>query len=115
MSQNTQHLETKDTLERLGGDRELLHELYQTFAMDTPGKMDDLLQAQEDGDMGMLQKRAHSIKGAAAAIGAVQVRSLAQQTEQAAGDEDAATLAVLVPELGREVHEVLGLIAEGAG
>ncbi len=103
---NVTHLEMNDTLLRLGGDTELLHELYEAFLEDTPGKMQELAQAAIQGDLDTCLKRAHSIKGASAAIGAEHCRQLAEAVECAARDDDAGKVSLLLPQLSQELGAV---------
>lgn len=106
------HLETKDTLARLGGDRELLGELYAAFAEDAPGKLKDLETALQAGDMDLVMKRAHSLKGSAAAVGANECRSLAMQLEAKAEGRDQPVVGSLLQQLKAEMDRVLALIRQ---
>lgn len=107
---NAKHLETEETLARLGGDRELLGELYAAFAEDVPGKYDDLAAAVQAGDTSAIMKRAHSLKGSAAAVGATECRNLAVQLEARAEASDQEALQQLMQQLKTEMDQVLALI-----
>ncbi len=76
-----EHLETADTLARLGGDRDLLRELYHAFALDAPLKLQTLRHALDDARRDDAARQAHALKGAAAAIGAEPCRQLALELE----------------------------------
>lgn len=107
---NAKHLETEETLARLGGDRELLGELYAAFAEDVPGKYSDLQAAVQAKDASMVMKRAHSLKGSAAAVGATRCRDLAVQLESKAEAGDYAGIETAMSELKDEMDQVLALI-----
>ena len=69
-------------LERIGGDEELLEELNNSFLAESGEWIRKLGDALEDGDVAQAANIAHTIKGAADAIGAVEVTTLARQIEQ---------------------------------
>jgi PAS domain S-box-containing protein len=69
--------------DRLMGDIELAREVLDIFVSDMPHQLGLLQQAQEAGDAETLQRIAHLIKGAAANIGADDMRQLAAEIEQA--------------------------------
>lgn len=81
-------LEIDETLARLGGDVELLHELYAAFLGDAPQKLEDVGEAVDQKDFKRIKQKAHALKGAAAAVGAVGFKRLAVQLEIAAESED---------------------------
>jgi len=101
------HLDVDESLSRLGGDHDLLQELYAAFAEDAPKKIRDLKTANEDHDMVQIMKRAHAIKGSASAIGAIRSRELASALEAAARDEDAKQIKSLFALLLAELKAVL--------
>lgn len=98
-----EHLEITETLARLGGDMELLGELYAAFRLDAPLKLDKLAKAMADGELVEARKQAHSIKGAAATVGALASRQLAERLEKGVNNlsaqESEALRAELVIEL----------------
>lgn len=111
MHEDTPHLDKEESLARLGGDQELLLELYAAFSDDAPKKIRDLKTALEDRDYTQVTRRAHAIKGSAAAIGAVRVRDYAAALEAAARDEDMKRIKTLMPRLLAEMKTLLSLIA----
>jgi len=112
MSQESDNsrLEIHETLARLGGDRELLGELYAAFAEDAPGKFRDLEAAVTAGDMSQVMKRAHSLKGSAAAVGANQCRAIAVELEARAEGDERGAVQQLLDRLKDEMDQVLALI-----
>jgi HPt (histidine-containing phosphotransfer) domain-containing protein len=107
MYEESPHLDVEEALARLGGDQELLQELYAAFADDAPKKIRDLKTALEDHDFSQVTKRAHAIKGSAAAIGATRTKVLAGLLESAASDEDTKIIKKVMPLLLAEMKTLL--------
>lgn len=74
-------LETVDSLIRLGGNRGLYLSLLRKF-LKLEKAPDQIAQALANGDRQSAERLAHSVKGAAAAVGAERVRQEALQLEQ---------------------------------
>lgn len=94
------HLAYAAALHRLGGDVELLHLLFTSFASDAPARLEHLAVAMQGRDAAQVQRQAHALKGAAAIIGAQHCAQLAAVLERLAGAsgfdiEDAAGFAAL--------------------
>ncbi|WP_320055653.1 ATP-binding protein [Desulfuromonas thiophila] len=68
--------------ERLLFDTELVGTVLEVFLTDMPIQLDRLQQLLASGDLTAASRQAHSIKGAAANIGAETLRQLAEQLEQ---------------------------------
>lgn len=108
----TGHLEIEETLARLGGDRELLEELYAAYSEDTPVKVEKLEQAMAAKDYAAVMKLAHSFKGSSAAIGAVRCRELALELERAAEKGDESRIEQSYDRFSEEVRQVLAAISQ---
>lgn len=78
------HLFPQDALSRLGNDWSLLQELYGAFQVDVPAKLMQLEAALGANDLPAIQRHAHTIKGAAAIIGALPCRQKALAVENLA-------------------------------
>ena len=63
-------IDTKDALERVQDDKELLLELFDIFQEDFPGKRNALWSAFERGDAVTFQQISHGLKGATGNISA---------------------------------------------
>jgi len=85
-----------DLLERIMGDETLLQTLLELFLQDIPPRLQALQQALQQSDTDTLRQQAHSIKGAAANLGAGRMHTSADALEQAAKAQDlsAASLAL---------------------
>lgn len=97
-------------LDRLGGDAELLASMIEIFLAETPKDLTRLQDAATAGLASAAARHAHSIKGAAANIGAEAVRALAATLEKDAREERLAGLLAALPELERR----LAVFAEAA-
>lgn len=58
------------TMQRLGGDEQLLGDLIQFFMEDSPGLLERIKAAHQSGDAKQLERAAHSLKGLASNFGA---------------------------------------------
>ncbi len=86
-------------LEQIGGDRDLLKEVYEIYLADVPRKFDELREAIDAGDLETAMRAAHSLKGASASIAAETVRAISQEIEQFSSDGDLDKAASMVPAL----------------
>jgi HPt (histidine-containing phosphotransfer) domain-containing protein len=80
----TRVLDLQGTLENLGGDPELLHELVDFFLEMAPQQVEDLATVVAAGDVAQVDLHAHSLKGGAANVGAVRVSAAARELEMLA-------------------------------
>jgi signal transduction histidine kinase/DNA-binding response OmpR family regulator len=69
------------TLERLGGDAELLHEVMCIFLEEVPRHMASLRQAIAESDAGAIEGLAHSLKGELGYLGIAGISQKAQEME----------------------------------
>jgi HPt (histidine-containing phosphotransfer) domain-containing protein len=89
-----------EELRQLGeSDDGLVKEVLAVFRSDTADRIGKLRGALERDDRGQAQRQAHTIKGAAAQVGAFEVSALAREIEQQAAGGEAAALAGLVARL----------------
>lgn len=84
-------LDLKDALGRAGGDARFLKETFQIFLGDLDGKRVDIDAAISAGRSEDARRLAHSLKGAAASVGAAQVASAALRLEMATKEGDLAS------------------------
>jgi HPt (histidine-containing phosphotransfer) domain-containing protein len=75
-----------DLLERLMGDKDLAHAIAAGFLDDIAKQLVSLRSCVETVDHSAVRRLAHTIKGAAANVGAPQLKSAAQRMEKAAGE-----------------------------
>jgi two-component system, sensor histidine kinase and response regulator len=71
-------------LERVEGDRELLEELARLFAQECPANMVAIRQAQDARDANLLERLAHTLKGASYSVSAPRVSAAALELESGA-------------------------------
>ncbi len=82
------------TLERLGGDVELLCEIAALVLVECPQILENIREAVLTGNAGAVHRAAHTMKGTVSSIGAVTAYHWANQLEQhsRSGNLDEATL-----------------------
>ncbi len=97
-------------LERLGDDEELLQEILELFVMDAPSQLEGLCSAIQTGEIELLTRHAHTLKGQAANIAATRMRDVSDRMEQQghAGNLDAAR--DLLPEVRTTFDELIGVL-----
>jgi two-component system, sensor histidine kinase and response regulator len=99
----------KDALDRVEGDRDLLEEIVRIFTGECSSNMDAIRQALSAGDGPLLERLAHTIKGASANLSASAVSAAAFKLEKLAA---AGNLADAGECLGGLQHEIGRLLPE---
>ncbi len=108
-------LNTSEAMERLDGDEELLREIFGVFTDDAPKQMEILKKAIDTGDIVLTERQAHSLKSAAANIGADLMKSRAFEIELAARDGNMRDAHTLYEQLERELKRVLEALTDVLG
>jgi len=86
----SQVLDVAGALERIGGDEELLNEVFELYLEDTPKKIAELGEYLRDGYAEGAKRIAHSIKGSSASIGAEGMRGITNEIQHLTRDGDVA-------------------------
>ena len=76
------------TLEKLGGDESLLHDVVDIFLAETPKKIAALRLAIQQNDADSVQKTAHSLKGELGYLGLLKISQMARELEEAGKKND---------------------------
>jgi len=76
------------TLEQLGGDESLLHEVVDILLAETPKKIATLRLAIQQNDADSVQKTAHSLKGELGYLGLFKISKMARELEEAGKKND---------------------------
>ncbi len=105
-------IHSEDVMDRLGGDEELLIELWQIYISDTPKQLEILKQAIEINDIVLIERQAHSLKSASANIGAEQAREKAFEIEVSARNTDLSNIYMLYEELRHEIEKAIMALAD---
>lgn len=95
-----------DALKRLGGKKELLNKIIQSFLEESVRMMSALREAISSDDLPNAQLHSHSIKGSSANVSAQQVNALAKMMEFAAKNGDKRTLKEGFVNLEKAIQEV---------
>ena len=98
-----------DALRRLGGKKELLHKIMQSFVDEAKRMTQALGEAVKSGDLTNAQLHAHSIKGSSGNVSAQQLQALAKMMEFAAKNGDKSVLKEAFQNLENEMNKVSSL------
>ncbi len=82
----TSVIRKEETLERLGGDETLLHEMVKVFLESLPQHYEELSEAFQKKEREKLHNTAHYLKGASVSIGAESFSDTMQQLESLSGE-----------------------------
>ncbi|MEW5734531.1 MAG: response regulator [Thermodesulfobacteriota bacterium] len=93
----------KAFMERIMGDKDLASEIVQEFMRTVPEQIEVLREKLEEGDLPALRRMAHTIKGAAANLGAGGVRSKSFELEHLADGEPSILAMKLICDLEAEL------------
>ena len=99
-------------LERVEGDQELLVEMIHLFQSDAPNLLAAMSEAVQRGDMALLERSAHSLKGAASNLSAGAAAAAAQRLEKDAKNKDAAAAEATLVEVQCAVQTLLPALTE---
>ena len=110
--QPVEQIDRASLLERVEGDQELLVEMVQLFQHDAPSLVAAMSEAFQKGDMAVLERSAHSLKGAASNLSASAAAAAAMQLEKDAKNKDAAAAKASLQGVDRAVQALLPALAE---
>jgi two-component system sensor histidine kinase/response regulator len=99
-------------LDRVEGDQELLAEIIQVFLADAPQLLVAMQNALQQGDMILLERTAHSMKGAAGNMSALAAVNAASELEQSAKKKDAESSKSSLAALQGAVERLLPVLAD---
>jgi PAS domain S-box-containing protein len=111
-SQHGEQLDRASLLERVEGDQGLLAEMIQLFLADAPQLLGAMRSALQQGDMILLERSAHSMKGAAGNMSAQATVNSALQLEQSAKKGDAESSKANLAALETAVERLLPVLAD---
>jgi len=117
--QATQAKETTDTVvdweeihERIGEDKDLLHELITVFLSECPRLWQNLREALEQGDARKLSRAAHTLKGSVGNFGAHAAHEAAERVEQLSAAGDLPRAAEFVARLQTELDRLQSMLQQ---
>src|SRR5579862_3346593 len=99
-------------LERVEGDQDLLTEMIHLFQEDAPNLLVKMRDALQRGDMALLERSAHSLKGAVSNFSAKAAADAALHLENDARNKDAKSAKESLLEVERVVNLLLPVLAE---
>ncbi len=100
-------------LERCAGDHDFLREVLDEFLSLSGDQVGAIAEAVQSADPDTVTKQAHSIKGAAANLGAEQVAGTALELELLGREAQLDNAAQIVEKLRRQIEELQQFVAEG--
>jgi HPt (histidine-containing phosphotransfer) domain-containing protein len=116
MTDNHQELDEQidraSLLERVEGDRELLTEMIHLFQEDVPNLVTAMRNALESGDMAVLERSAHSLKGAVSNLSAKATAAAAMQLEKDAKNKDTESAKESLAKVEGAVNKLMPALAE---
>ena len=107
-------LDRSGALERVGGDEDLLNELLSMLLEQARTGLADLAQAIREGDARGVERGAHSLKGAAASLGAERFRQRAWELETIGRSGDLAAAPAALKRLADEEQVLRSALAAQA-
>jgi two-component system sensor histidine kinase/response regulator len=99
-------IDLKTTLKRFGGDKEFFKKMLGEFLNSVPKQLEKLAEAIEKGDEGVVEKEAHSVKGAAGNLGAEAFAQVALQLEILVRKKDLTGAKALLSDLKAELKHL---------
>ena len=100
------HFDAGQAIENLGGDRELFLQIAEIFLADYGEQLDALRSQMAAGDLPLVHRTAHAIKGSVGNFVADDAMAVAKSVEDAAKAGRAEGLAEMVDELCAKVESV---------
>jgi PAS domain S-box-containing protein len=95
-----------------GGDVELLDELVELFAQDSPNQVENIAAAIQEGDAKKLEESAHKLKGAAANFGARATQDVAFRLERMGREGDMERAPRIFEDLCAELGRLMAYLKE---
>ncbi len=112
-SQKTQELiDRASLLERVEGDQELLSEMIQIFLEEAPGLINTMRGALQSGDMVLLERSAHSLKGAVSNLSSKATAAAALKLEQDAKENNSQSAKESLAAVERTMKLLLPALSE---
>ena len=108
----SEQIDRVSLLERVEGDQELLTEMIHLFQGDAPNLLTAMRDALQCADMAVLERSAHSLKGAVSNLSAEVTAAAAFQLEIDAKNKDAEAAKKSLAEVERAVQRLLPALAE---
>ncbi|MBU2546807.1 MAG: response regulator [Proteobacteria bacterium] len=104
-------IDAADGLKRVGGNRTLFRKLLLKFYTDYPESTVKISEALDAGDRELAQRLAHTVKGVAGNIGALEVQASAAEVETAVKHGDEAGARAALPSLTEALGRVMASLA----
>jgi PAS domain S-box-containing protein len=93
-------------LERVGEDEAFVQDLIQLFLKDVPERLEELREAVASGNVGLIEEKAHTVKGTAANMAAVELSKIALEIETAAKNDELMLMGPMMKKLEKGFERV---------
>lgn len=93
-------------------DENVIYEIAAAVLQEAPTTLGHLVSAVQTQDMAKLRSYAHKLKGGTATLGALTTSELARQLEQAARENDTATIRQTIDQFEQQMNDLLSLISQ---
>ena len=100
-------IDTKSGLERVGGNQKLYRNLLKKFAKNQANSTEEINKALEANDVELATRLAHTIKGVAGNIGAIELQAAAKDLETGIQEEGAHVATVLIESTQTQLERVV--------
>ncbi|MCP3676737.1 MAG: response regulator, partial [Deltaproteobacteria bacterium] len=98
-------------IDRMMGDEEMAREILDGYMEDMPNQISSLKEALDESDSSLVQRLAHTIKGASANVGATALQEAALQVERSVKESDLENSALLIPKMDEQFEMLKEAIA----
>lgn len=105
-------LDRAGAMDRIGDDIELYEEIRVLFLRDTPGQLEALRNAAQSLDRCLVERQSHSLKSAAANLGADRLRAACGKLEECCKSVSNEELIALLERIDAELSLVTAELAE---
>ena len=95
------------TLERLGGDERLFHEIIEIFLREAPKQVASMREALARGDKDATERIAHTLKGELGYLGVSEACHNASELEDAGRNDDLARAASIQTVLEKDIESIV--------
>lgn len=107
MSANRLLWDAASTLERLGGDERLFHEIIKIFLEEAPKHIASMKEALAQGNTNATERIAHTLKGELGYLGVIEASHNARRLEDAGRSGDLERAADIQARLEQEVEQIV--------
>ena len=99
-------LDWKGFLERVMGDKALAKDIFNEFLTELPKRIEEISNDLENRNLLEANRKAHTLKGSSANVGAIAIQEIAYRIEHSTSDEDLTQAVSLIPQLDKQFNRL---------